>query len=85
MKMEILIYIANGLYLASYMMKDILRLRLLTTIAACVLVAYFYFRPEPMMTVVCWNQFFVALNIYQITGIARERRGRRLNSTPALS
>ena len=72
--MEILVYIANMLYLASYFMNDMLRLRLLTVIAACVLVAYFYFRPEPLMTVVGWNLFFVALNLVQIGRILYLRR-----------
>ena len=67
--MEILIYVANGLYLASYFMKDILRLRILTVVAACCLVAYFYIRPEPEMTIVGWNLFFVALNVVQISRI----------------
>ena len=68
--MEALVYVANGLYLASYFMNDMLRLRLLTITAACLLVAYFYFRPEPMMTVIFWNLFFVALNLFQIARLA---------------
>jgi hypothetical protein len=71
--MEILVYTANGMYLASYFMKEMLHLRMLTVAAALCLSAYFYFRPEPMMTVVCWNLFFVALNVFQITRIAMAR------------
>ncbi len=75
--MEILVYMANGMYLASYFMKEMLHLRMLTVAAALCLSAYFYFQPEPMMTVVCWNLFFVALNVFQITRIviARGRLG----------
>lgn len=72
--MESLVYIANGLYLVSYFMQDILRLRALTITAALCLVSYFYFRPEPLMTVVYWNLFFVSLNIFQITRIVLFRR-----------
>lgn len=83
--MDILVYMANGLYLASYMVQDMLRLRLLTVLAACILVAYFYLRPEPMMTVVCWNLFFVALNLFQIAGIVRRKRdGQQEISAPPL-
>ena len=64
---------ANGMYLASYFMKDMLHLRVLTVAAALCLVAYFYVRPEPMMTVVGWNLFFVALNVFQITRIVVSR------------
>lgn len=74
--MEILVYFANILYLLSYFVQDMLRLRVLTVIAATCLVGYFYFQPEPMMTVVCWNVFFVVLNIFQIGRIlAVQRRG----------
>lgn len=75
--MEALVYIANVLYLASYFMQDILRLRALTITAATCLVVYFYSRPEPLMTVVCWNLFFVALNVVQIVRLAAARRRRR--------
>jgi hypothetical protein len=72
--MEAFVYTANFLYLFSYMVRDILHLRLLTIVAACCLVTYFYNQAEPMMTVVCWNLFFVALNIFQLTRIYLERR-----------
>lgn len=71
--MDVLVYAANILYLTSYMVRDILHLRLLTIVAACLLVTYFYNQAEPMMTVVYWNVFFVALNIFQLSRILRER------------
>ncbi len=73
--MESLIFVANGLYIASYFMNDILRLRLLTVTAASCLATYFYTLPEPLWTVIGWNTFFVGLNLFQI---ARELRTRRL-------
>ena len=73
--MESLIYIANLLYLTSYLVRDILRLRLLTVVAALCLVAYFYCREEPMMTVVYWNLFFVTLNVVQILRLLLGRFG----------
>jgi uncharacterized membrane protein len=72
--MEALVYIANLLYLGSYFMQDLLRLRALTITAAICLVCYFYLRPEPLMTVVCWNLFFVALNVLQIVRMLAARR-----------
>ena len=71
--MEILIYVANGMNLLGYCMKDILRLRLMMLAAASCLAAYFYCRPEPLMTVVYWNLFYVALNLYQIARLLRAR------------
>lgn len=64
--MDALIYVANGLYLASYLVRDILRLRLLTVTAVVCLVLYFASRPDPLMEVVFWNLVFLALNLVQI-------------------
>ena len=79
--MEILIYIANILYLLSYFVQDMLRLRVLTVIAALCLVSYFYFQPEPMMTVVYWNLFFIALNVVHLWRILAARHGRDSGAT----
>ena len=72
--MEILINAANILYLLSYFVRDILKLRVLTVIAASMLITYFYCQPEPIMTVVYWNTFFVAQNLFWIVRLARKRR-----------
>ena len=82
--MEALVYAANILYLLSYMVRDILHLRLLTIVAACCLVVYFYNQPEPLITVVCWNVFFVGLNALQLFRIARARLGG-INSLKSLA
>ena len=75
--METLVYTANILYLISYLVRDILHLRLLTIVAAICLVTYFYNQAEPLMTVVYWNLFFVALNVFQLTRIVSERIGKK--------
>ena len=75
--METLIYAANILYLLSYLVRDILYLRLLTVVAACCLVTYFYNQAEPLMTVIYWNLFFVTLNVLQLTRILWERYRER--------
>lgn len=76
--METLVYAANMLYLCSYLVRDLLHLRLLTIVAACCLVTYFYSQAEPMMTVVGWNLFFVALNVLQLTRILWERHRMKI-------
>ena len=76
--MEALVYAANTLYLFSYLVRDLLHLRLLTIVAACCLVAYFYNQAEPLMTVVGWNLFFVGLNVLQLTRILWERHRTRI-------
>lgn len=64
--METLIYIANGMNLLGYCMKDMLRLRIMMLLAASCLALYFYSLSEPLMTVVYWNLFYVGLNLLQI-------------------
>ena len=71
--MELLIYVANTLYLVAYAVRDILHLRMLTIVATCCLAVYFYHQVQPMMTVVCWNIFFAMLNAVQLGRILRER------------
>lgn len=72
--MELLVYIANSLYLVAYAVRDMLQLRMLTIVATCCLAVYFYQQEQPMMTVVYWNLFFVALNAIQLGRIWRERK-----------
>lgn len=78
--MDALIYIANGLNLISYFVRDILHLRALTIIAVFCLALYFSSRPEPLMEVVFWNLFFIALNAFQIGRILSERRSDKTST-----
>jgi hypothetical protein len=73
--MELLIYFANMLYLVAYAVRDILHLRMLTIVATCCLAVYFYNQPQPMMTVVYWNVFFLLLNAVQLGRLYWERMG----------
>lgn len=77
--MEALIHTANVIYLFSYVMRDILWLRILTVIAATCLILYFYFLPEPILTPVYWNSVFIALNVFWITRLLIERRPVQLS------
>jgi hypothetical protein len=74
----VLIHIANVLYLASYLVKDILWLRALTVVAGLTLIPYFALRPEPLWAPVAWNVVFTAINVYQIYVLFLERRPVRL-------
>lgn len=72
--MEALIHSANVIYLVSYVMRDILWLRIFTVIAALCLILYFNFLPEPLLTPVYWNILFVTLNVFWISRLLLERR-----------
>ncbi len=72
--MDALLYLANGLNLLSYFMRDILYLRIFTVSSLTCLALYFASRTEPLMEVVYWNLFFLLLNGFQIGRILLERR-----------
>jgi len=72
--MDVLINAANVLYVLAYFTQNLLRLRLLTLVAAACLAAYFASRPDPLWTVVAWNLFFLALNLFQLARILLTRR-----------
>ncbi len=78
--MEALIHTANVIYLVSYVMRDILWLRIFTVIAAVCLILYFYFLPEPLLTPVYWNILFIALNFFWIARLLHERRPVQLTA-----
>ena len=75
--MELLIHAANMLYLTSYFVRDVLRLRVFTVFAATSLIPYFYLQPEPLMAAIYWNLFFIVLNAYWIVRLVRERSRTR--------
>jgi hypothetical protein len=72
--MEVLINLANVLYVIAYFTLDMLRLRLLTVTAAVCLAIYFYSQPVPMLNVVAWNVVFILLNLSQIVRLTKGRR-----------
>lgn len=69
-----LIHVANVLYLVSYLVRDILWLRVLTVVAIATLCPYFYFRDDPLWAALAWNVVFFSINAYQIKVLLMERR-----------
>lgn len=77
--MVVLIHVANVLYVLSYLVKDILWLRLLTVVAGSVLLAYYVLLPVPLWAAIGWNIIFLAINLRQIHVLLLERRPVRLS------
>jgi hypothetical protein len=71
--MEILINLANVLYVVAYFTNNIVRLRVLTLIAATCLAVYFGNQPAPMLNVVAWNIGFIMLNFVQLVRMLSAR------------
>lgn len=77
--MDIFVHTANVLYLASYSVRDILWLRVLTVVAGATLIPFYYLQPEPLMVPIYWNCLFLAVNLYQIYLLLLERRPVQLS------
>lgn len=82
-----LLHLANVLYLFSYFVRDMLRLRLFTIVAASCLVVFFWTQPQPLWAAITWNLFFIVLNLIRTVRILRRRwyesKRRRGDAPPA--
>jgi hypothetical protein len=76
--MVVFIHIANAIYLCSYLVKDILWLRVLTVVAGLVLLGYYLWMPAPVWAAMAWNVIFSVINLWQIRLLLLERRPVRL-------
>ena len=79
MSTEACIHIANLLYLASYLCRDILYLRALTCAGLGFGIVFFCSRTQAMFTPAAWMGVFFVVNLVQIARILRERRARQLS------
>ena len=68
-------HLAFGLIAFSFLVKDILYLRLISILASLFSVFYnFYIPVEPMWLPIGWNFVFIAVNLYHIAIIIYEKR-----------
>ena len=68
-------HLAFGLIAFSFLVKDILYLRVLSILASLFSVFYnFYIPLEPMWLPIGWNLVFVVVNLYHIAVIIYEKR-----------
>jgi CRP-like cAMP-binding protein len=72
--MMLLVHAANVLTLVSYLVKDILWLRVLACVAGAFTLLYLFTRPEPPLVAIGWNLVFFAINVAQIWILVLERR-----------
>ena len=62
--MVALLHLANVLYLLSYLVKNVMALRLLTVVATVLLIVYFLILH--LWGPVAWNLVFISINLHQI-------------------
>ena len=74
-------HLAFGLIAFSFLVKDILWLRLVSIVASLFSVLYnFYIPVEPMWLAINWNIIFVLVNIYHIAVIFYEKRPVKMDA-----
>ena len=74
-------HLAFGLIAFSFLVKDILYLRILSILASLFSVLYnFYIPVEPMWLAINWNIIFVLVNIYHISVIIYEKSPVKMSS-----
>jgi hypothetical protein len=74
-------HLAFGLIAFSFLVKDILWLRVMSILASFFSVFYNYIiPPEPMMIPIFWNFVFVAVNLYHIAILIYEKRPVKMDT-----
>ena len=74
-------HLAFGLIAFSFLVRDILYLRILSILASLFSVLYnFYIPLEPMWLPIGWNIIFVLVNLYHIAVIIYEKRPVKMSS-----
>ncbi len=74
MYLNVLVDLANLIFLSAYLVKDILRLRLLAIVASLVSISYYLLRTEPLWTPAIWSCVFISIHAARAWGIVKERR-----------
>ena len=75
----ILLNIANILYMVCYGVRDVLWLRILAVAAMLIIMPYYLFHHRsPDTGPIAWNCVFIAINVFWITLLMRERRPPKL-------
>jgi CRP-like cAMP-binding protein len=77
--METFIHLANGTFLASFLVRDILKLRLLSIAGGAFLLVYFLGSVPIVWPSVGWNVLFACINGLQVVRLLLERRPVRMS------
>jgi hypothetical protein len=85
--MQNLIHVANVLLLLSFLVRNVLWLRLLNLLAGAAFIAYFASSDPPAIAPLVWNALFLSINVVQGFCLLVERRAapRRAQATTRTS
>ncbi len=80
----VIFFIANSIYVISYMLTSMFWLRLLAIIAAVSTFPYFYFQAEPLWSALFWQSCFLAVNLVNLVILLYSMRPPNFDSFEAL-
>ena len=72
--LELIANTSYAILLASYIMRDILWLRVLTVFSLSFEIPYFYFQADPLWDGIGWDFAFILINTYWIVRLVIDRR-----------
>ncbi|MEM8625123.1 MAG: cyclic nucleotide-binding domain-containing protein [Pseudomonadota bacterium] len=71
---SILVHLASGTYVAGYLLRDQLWLRLLLLLGTFFYIGYYYLEPsEPLWEAIVWSSLMAVANTFMIMGLVRDR------------
>lgn len=76
----ILLNSANVLYIFCFGVRDVLWLRMLAIAAMVLLLPFYANQPEPMISCMIWQAVFIAINMYWVVVIVRERMPPKMSA-----
>ena len=80
----VIFFIANSIYVISYMLTSMFWLRLLAVIAAISTFPYFYFQAEPLWSALFWQACFLTVNLVNLAILLYSMRPPSFDSFEAL-
>lgn len=78
------LHLANVVYLASFLGRDMLHLRVLTCAGLVLGIAFFSCQPTPLYGPTAWHLIFLGINGVQILRLVRDRRQMALSDEQEL-
>ena len=80
----VIFFIANSIYVISYMLTSMVWLRLLAIIAAVSTFPYFYFQAEPLWSALFWQSCFLAVNLVNLVMLLYSMRPPKFDTFETL-
>lgn len=81
----VVFFFANTLYVISYMVTNMMWLRVMAIVAATSTFPYFYFQPEPLWLAMFWQSMFLLVNLINLLILFYSMRATRFDDDEHLA